>query len=75
MIIDSHTYCFEPGDSPRGYSSTKEHLKWIQSAHAQHHQPAIRLRDRKVGSSEMLANSMDRNLDNLPSVDFGIQSW
>ena len=73
MIIDSHTYCFEPGNSARGYSSTKEHLNWIQSAHAQHHQPAIRLKDRKVGSSEMLANSMDRNLDNLPSVDFGIQ--
>ena len=72
MIIDSHTYCFEPGDSSRGYSSTQEHLNWIQSAHAQHHQPSIRVRDRNSCSSEMLGGSMDRNLDKLPDVHFGI---
>ena len=32
MIIDSHAYCFEPLDSPRGYASGEEHLRWAQAA-------------------------------------------
>ena len=46
MIIDSHVYCFEPADSARGYASSEEHLKWVQAAHAEHHQPAFRIGDR-----------------------------
>ena len=54
MIVDSHVYIFEPADSPRGYSSGQEHLAWVQAAHAGHHQPAFRVRDRAPSSSTVL---------------------
>ena len=71
MIIDSHAYCFEPADSPRGYASGEEHLRWVQKAQAGHHQPAFRLRDRVEGPSDVLdPNKAD--LDDLPDVNFRI---
>ena len=72
MIIDSHAYCFEPADSPRGYGSSEEHLKWIQASHAVHHQPAFRIRDRAPGSSDVLAPEGRRDLSNLPDLRFRI---
>ena len=72
MIIDSHAYCFEPADSPRGYASSEEHLKWVQASHAVHHQPAFRIRDRAPGSSDILAPEGRRDLSNLPDVRFRI---
>ena len=54
MIIDSHAYCFEPADSPRGYANSREHLLTVQQAQAGHHQPAFRLRDRLEGPSDIL---------------------
>ena len=70
MIIDSHAYCFEPADSPRGYASSEEHLKWVQASHAVHHQPAFRIRDRALGPSDVLAPEGRRDLSNLPDVRF-----
>ena len=70
MIIDSHAYCFEPLDSARGYASGEERLRWAQAAHAAHHQPAWRIRDRAPASSEALAPDGDRGLSRLPNVSF-----
>lgn len=54
MILDSHVYCFPPGDDPAGFASAAEHLAWIQEAHGRHHQPAWRVRDRAPASSDGL---------------------
>lgn len=72
MIFDSHVYCFESFDSERGYSSKKEHLNWVQAAHARHQQPAVRIPDGVPGPSEILDPEGSRDLDNLPDVDFRI---
>ena len=45
MILDSQVYCFAPADFPAGHASSTEHLRWVQAAHAGHHQPAWCLRD------------------------------
>ena len=72
MIVDSHVYCFPSADQPAGHSSGKEHLKWLQVAHAGHHQPAWRVRDGAAASSEPLAPpGLDQWLD-LPDVDFRV---
>jgi predicted TIM-barrel fold metal-dependent hydrolase len=70
MIIDSHAYCFEPADSPLGYGSGDEHLRWVQRAMARHHQPAFRLRDRFEGPSEILDPENGENLGCLPDLNF-----
>ena len=72
MIFDSHVYCFEPADSPAGYTSGEEHLKWVQASHASHHQPAFRIRDRAPGVSEVLDPDGMCDLSNLPEVNFRI---
>ena len=72
MIIDSHAYCFEPADSPRGYANSQEHLRWVQKAQAGHHQPAFRLRDRVEGPSDVLDSKGGGSLDTLPDVNFRI---
>ena len=71
MIIDSHAYCFEPADSPRGYADSREHLLAVQQAQAGHHQPAFRLRDRVEGPSDVLDPTRG-DLDELPDVNFRI---
>ena len=71
MIIDSHAYCFEPADSPRGYASAREHLLTVQQAQAGHHQPAFRLRDRVAGPSDVL-DPTKGDLTDLPDVNFRI---
>ena len=71
MIFDSHVYCFLPADSPRGYADGVEHLRWVQSAHAGHHQPAFRIRDRAPGPSEVLAPD-GRGTANLPDLGFHV---
>ena len=72
MIIDSHAYCFEPLDSPAGYASGDEHLRWVQASHAHHHQPALRIRDRAPGPSDVLDPAGARDLSHLPDLDFRI---
>ena len=72
MIIDSHAYCFEPADSPIGYSDVEEHMRWVQAGQAGHYQPAYRLRDRAPGSSEVLAPQGKWQTSTLPDVDFRI---
>ena len=71
MIIDSHAYCFEPADSPRGYTSSREHLLTVQQAQAGHHQPAFRLRDRGAGPSDVL-DPTGGDLEDLPDMNFRI---
>ena len=68
MIVDSHAYCFEPADSPAGFATAAEHLKWVQYAQAAHHQPAFRLRDRSAGLSEVVAPAGSSPLGDLPDV-------
>ncbi|MCI0791779.1 MAG: amidohydrolase [Chloroflexi bacterium] len=72
MIIDSHAYCFEPADSPNGYASAEEHLRWVQAGQAGHYQPAFRLRDREPASSASLALEGTKGLSSLPNVDLRI---
>ena len=70
MIIDSHAYCFEPADSPAGHASREEHLCWLQRAHANHHQPAWRVRDRAPASSQALAAPGPFDPSCAPDVNF-----
>lgn len=70
MIFDAHVYCFEPVDSPAGHASAAEHLRWVQAAHAQHHQPAWRVSDRAPASSKPLAPRGRVPLSDLPDVGF-----
>ena len=72
MIIDSHAYCFEPADSPRGYADSREHLREVQMSHARHHQPAFRIRDRVQGPSDVLDPKGDGRLDDLPDLNFRV---
>lgn len=72
MIIDSHAYCFEPADSPRGYANSAEHLRIVQQAHARHHQPAFRLADRQEGPSDVLDPQGKGAPDDIPNLDFRI---
>jgi L-fuconolactonase len=70
VIVDSHVYCFEPADAPAGHASGAEHLRWLQAAHAGHHQPAWRLRDRAPVSSRVLDPEGRHDLARLPEVGF-----
>ena len=70
MIIDSHVYCFQPLDHPAGHASGAEHLRWVQAGHAEHQQPAWRVRDRASASSRVLNPEGRRDLPRLPDVDF-----
>ena len=72
MIIDSHAYCFEPLDSPRGYASGEEHLRWAQAANASHHQPAMRIPDGEVGPSDVLDPAGTHDINNLPDLRFRV---
>ncbi|MCH8062388.1 MAG: amidohydrolase [Chloroflexi bacterium] len=72
MIIDSHAYCFEPADSPNGYASVEEHLRWVQAGQAGHYQPAFRLRDLAPASSNKLALEGTKGLSSLPDVNLRI---
>jgi predicted TIM-barrel fold metal-dependent hydrolase len=72
FVFDSHAYCFESPDRPAGHASAEEHLRWVQAAHASHHQPAWRIRDRAPASSQPLAPEGRFNLSRLPDVRFRI---
>ena len=70
MIIDSHAYCFEPAGRPAGHATGREHLQWLQWAHAGHHQPAWRVRDRAPASSRPLAPVAVVDPWHVPEVGF-----
>ena len=72
MIVDSHVYCFEPLDTPAGHASTEEHFRWLQISHAGHHQPAVRIRDRAPGSSQVLNPAGGHDLSRLPDLNFRV---
>ncbi len=72
MIIDSHAYCFPPGDAKAGYADARDHLRWMQAEHAVHHQPAWRVRDRAPASSEAIAPASPGDWSTLPDVDFRV---
>ncbi|MDP6038405.1 MAG: amidohydrolase family protein [Candidatus Latescibacteria bacterium] len=74
MIIDSHAYCFPPGDDPAGYSTTEERLAWLQISQGLHHQPAWRVRDRAPASSDGLGEETPSDWSNLPDVNFRIDN-
>ena len=72
MKIDSHVYCFEPMDSKSGHPSIEEHIRWVQAAHAGHHQPAWRILDREGGPSRVLAPEGKSTLSSLPNLHFRV---
>ena len=72
MIIDSHAYCFQPGNHPAGYPTTTEHLAWIQACQGLHHQPAWRVSDRTPAPSDGLGDTNPNDWSTLPDVDFRI---
>lgn len=74
MIIDAHTYCFQPGNSPAGFARVEDRLMWIQSEHGAHHQPAWRIRDRKLATSTGLGPVNASAWSALPDVNFRIDS-
>ena len=52
MIIDTHAYCFEAFDSPRGFpGGAEEHMALAASSYAGHHQPVVRLNDNALGEA------------------------
>ncbi len=72
MIIDSHAYCFEPADSPHGYTDSRAHLREVQMSQARHHQPAFSIRDFAPGPSDVLDPRADGDLDALPDLNFRV---
>jgi hypothetical protein len=75
MIIDSHAYCFQPGNHTADYNSVEEHLAcWIQTAQTGHHQPAWRVSDRTPASSEAWGPETPSDWSDLPDVHFRIDN-
>jgi hypothetical protein len=72
VILDSHAYCFPPADDPAGHASGAAHLRWIQAAHAWHHQPAWRVRDRSPAPSRVLDPEGRYVRSTLPDVNFRV---
>ena len=72
MIVDSHAYCFPPADHPAGHPSGAAHLRWVQAAHAGHHQPAWRVRDRAPADSRVLCPGTRYVKSELPDVRFRV---
>ena len=72
MIVDAHAYCFPPMDSPAGYPSAAEHLKWVQLAFATHHQPAMRIRDRAIADAGALLPGAQEGAPDLPEVNLRV---
>ena len=70
MIVDGHTYCFEPADAPAGHADGAEHLKWLQLWYAAHHQPALRLRDRSPGDASVLNPAAAWDPAGVPDLGF-----
>lgn len=70
MIVDGHAYCFPPLGEASGFSSVREHLRYIQREMADHHQPVWRLTDRAPGDNATLADPGDRTLAGLREVGF-----
>lgn len=70
MIIDGHAYCFPPLGRTNGFSTVRDHLRYIQREMADHHQPVWRLRDGIRGTNSLLADPDDLTLDGLRAVDF-----
>jgi len=71
-IVDSHVYCFPPGDDPAGYATLTERLAWLQISQGLHHQPAWRVRDRAPASSQELGRETPSDWSGLPDVNFRI---
>src|SRR5712692_1165382 len=72
MIVDSHAYCFPPADHPAGHPSGAAHLRWVQAAHAGHHQPAWRVRDRAPADSRVLCPGTRYVKSELPAGDLRV---
>ena len=72
MIIDSHAYCFQPGNHPAGFPNAAEHLAWIQTSQGLHHQPAWNIKDRTPAPSDGLGDEAPLDWSQLPDVDFRI---
>src|SRR5262245_11206188 len=72
MILDSHAYCFPPADDPAGHATGPAHLRWVQAAHAGHHQPAWRVRDRAPAPSRVLCPGPSYVKSELPDVRFRV---
>jgi predicted TIM-barrel fold metal-dependent hydrolase len=72
VIVDSHAYCFPPADHPAGHPSGAAHLRWVQAAHAGHHQPAWKVRDRAPADSRVLCPGTRYVKSELPDVQFRV---
>ena len=72
VIVDSHAYCFPPADHPGGHPRGAAHLRWVQAAHAGHHQPAWKVRDRAPADSRVLCPGTRYVKSELPDVRFRV---
>ena len=71
MIFDGHAYCWPDLTGSGGFASPGELRRHLQSAIANHHQPALRVRDRAPGDNSGLVDLSRRTrLDALKDADF-----
>jgi len=72
LVVDSHVYCFPPGDDPAGYATFEERRAWLQISQGLHHQPTWRVRDRTPAPLQELGRETPSDWSGLPDVDFRI---
>jgi predicted TIM-barrel fold metal-dependent hydrolase len=72
VIFDGHAYCWPDLTGDGGFDDPNALRRHLQSAIANHHQPALRVRDRARGDNSALADLSRRTrLDALKEADFG----
>jgi predicted TIM-barrel fold metal-dependent hydrolase len=71
-VIDSHAYCFPPGDDKAGYATYAERRAWLQISQGLHHQPAWRIRDRAPAASQEWGRETPSDWSGLPEVNFRV---
>ncbi len=71
LIIDGHAYCWPDLTGGGGFESPDGLRRHLQSAIANHHQPALRVRDRAPGDNSGLVDLSRRTrLEALKDADF-----
>ncbi|MBI3942110.1 MAG: amidohydrolase [Chloroflexi bacterium] len=70
MIVDAHSYCFPPLDSPAGFATVAEHMRYVQSSIGGHHQPVWRMRDRARADNSTIIDPANPTPMGIKDVNF-----
>lgn len=73
MIVDSHAHIFPFLGGPSGYTSSEEHMRWLQLYMANHKQPVKRLTDHQVVAETGLSDPELNGPDQLHDVGFNVR--